>query len=760
MPYQFGEFVSTYRDPQSVKIAETLRNRYVENLRANDQVAMALDQMKAALPFENDMAKKAELQKKIEGKLQSFVDKGGAYEDYGNDIRLTASEFSKEYKPIQENYERYQGALQTLSKQLDSGDINASDYNMATKYIIRGYKGFEVDPTTGKAVEGSMFSAPTIYKDPKLMDKVKSRLDILHEETHGEKVTSSGLDANGVWKSTSANKVSTITPEKVMEVYNSVIQEPDVQMYLDQRADMQLAMVEDSGNSGAYLDARIQTNQAAIDQLNKQVTENKYSPAQKKIITSQIDALAKENETVKKAKTDPNLSQTVLKSMFRDDLLEPVKGYALAKSYRSVETERGYENNYALYLDAHRRRQDKLDALGESLFRQGDVTADKDITGSTTQEKQDFIKNADAQIANLERQLQDTSLSQAAKDEIQAGIVTAKRDRERAQNQIQDAASKAITMADLEKQDPKLIATFKQMMPGATAGQIYQQIQRTFDNSGDQDFIDFQTAFDQKNGKGALAQYLSAYGDVGVNAPTDWRGAEINAAYDRPATQYQRGTNNVAAVFDNKFGQAVNAKYAEIKESRLYGERIQTGNDDLDIETTKQVKEYFVGQPIKQNEVVKIDGKEMSGREVAELGQDYKINKVFWHAGTNTYELDLVGKDGSVKTATMDGRRLQGTGLSQAMNRPSVRLGAAVMAQNSHDASSAPRYLRDITFNGAPVQIKITSRGDSNPYISFEHPDGRPFLKDEKGQPLDRKYKLDDPEVKELLESDVVIKGI
>ena len=763
MPYQFGEFVSTYRDPQSVKIAETLRNRYMENFKANDQVAMAVEQMQAALPFEQDMAKKAELEKKINDQLAVLSNRGD-YENLGFAVHAAAKDFSKGYAPIKENYDRYQNALQTLSKQLDSGDINASDYNMATKYIIRGYKGFEVDPTTGKVVEGSMFSAPTIYKDPKLMDKVKERLDILHEETYGEKVTSSGLDANGVWKSTSANKVSEISPERVMEVYNAVIQEPDVQMYLDQRADMRLAMTEDSGNSGAYLDARVQTNQAAIDQLNKQVAENKYSPQQKKIIASQIDALAKENETVKKAKTDPNLAQSVLKNMFRDDLLEPVKGYALAKSYRSVETEKGYENNYALYLDAHRRRQDKLDQLGESLFRQGDVTADKDITGATTQEKQDFIKNADAQIANLERQLQDPSLSQAAKDELKSGIINAKRDRERAQNQIRDAANRAVTMADLEKQDSTIVAVFKNKMPGATAGEIYQQILNTFDNPNEQDYKDFQSAFDSTYGAGAFSKHITSgkyrKTPIVTKFSAEEKGMAAGMALAGQDYTYKEGYNDVLGYFKNANESKVNAKYAEIKESRLYGERIQTGNDDLDLEVTKQVKDFFVGRPITQNEVVRIDGQEISGEKLAAQGQDYKINKVFWHAGTNTYELDLVGKDGSVKTATMDGRRLQGTGLSEAMSRPSVRLGAAVMAQNSHDASAAPRYLRDITFNGAPVQIKITSRGDSNPYISFEHPDGRPFLKDEKGQPMDRKYKLDDPEVKELLESDVVIKGI
>jgi hypothetical protein len=419
-----------------------------------------------------------------------------------------------------------------------------------------------------------------------------------------------------------------------------------------------------------------------------------------------------------------------------------------------------YENDYSLYLDAYKRRQDKLDALGESLFRTGDVTADKDITGSDTKEKEDFIKNADAQIANLENQLKNTSLSQAAKDDLEAAIVTAKRDKERAQNQIRDAATRAISMGDLEKQDPTLIGVFKDKMKGATSGDIYAAIERTFDNVGDQDYIEFKTAFDSKYGKGALDRHIVQY----YGGSTSDRAA-IKKAYPNvtDAELDSRGILNSPTRVINtfkKFEPKINEKYVEIKEARLYGERIQTGNDDLDLEVTKQVKDFFVGRPITQNEVVKLDGKEMNGAEIAELEQDYKINKVFWHAGSNTYELDLVGKDGNVKTVTMDGRRLRGTGLSEAMSRPSVRLGAAVMAQNSHDANAAPRYLRDITLNGAPVQIKIISRGDDNPYISFEHPDGRPFLKDKEGKPLDRTYKLDDPEIKEMLESNVVIKGI
>ena len=62
MPYKFGEYVSQYVDPKSIEIGETLHNRYMDSFKANDQLAMAVDQMQAALPFENDMMKKKELQ--------------------------------------------------------------------------------------------------------------------------------------------------------------------------------------------------------------------------------------------------------------------------------------------------------------------------------------------------------------------------------------------------------------------------------------------------------------------------------------------------------------------------------------------------------------------------------------------------------------------------------------------------------------------------------------------------------------------------
>jgi hypothetical protein len=90
------------------------------------------------------------------------------------------------------------------------------------------------------------------------------------------------------------------------------------------------------------------------------------------------------------------------------------------------------------------------------------------------------------------------------------------------------------------------------------------------------------------------------------------------------------------------------------------------------------------------------------------------------------------------------------------------------MAMNSHVAGTV-RDIKDIKFQtmgedgkikSEDVMIRVHSRGDDNPYVSFHNTDGSPYLEDKEGKPVDRKYLLDDPELKEFLNTNVVIKGL
>jgi hypothetical protein len=770
MPYKFGEYVSTYVDPQSVAISETLRNRFTENFKANDNLTMAVEQMKAALPFENDMAKKKELEGKINSTLETLSTRGD-YENLGFAVHKAAKDFSMGYAPIKENYERYQGALKDLDEKYKKGDINAEDYNMATSYITKGYKGFEMDPTTGKVKEGSMYSSPTIYNDPKLMDKMKERLEILYEKKTGKKSGSAGLDANGVWKVTSGETLVQIPEQDVMDVYNAVIEEPDVRMYLDQRADMKLHMVDKSGNTGKYLDAKMQTNSAAIQQINEAIASGKYSASDKKTLATQIEALTKENQQLTAAKSDPNLATSYLKDQFRSDLLDPVRQYAMKKAgVRERTTENTYENDYSIYLDAHKRKQDALAAIGDTIWEQGDVYANNDISGADTAAKTDYVMKQDMEISRLEGELKRTDLSDNLRAQFTSQRDGAIRERSRVQSQMAEAADRAISMSDLKRAYPQFLDIFKEKMPNATAGQIYVEMKKTFDNPNDQDYKEFQTIYKQKTGKdfgesyGAPIKYKSHAEYKAANGFTLNVAESMHDYSTGPYTDIATvapsfsGTGAVARVgeINAKFealDPKINAKYAEIKESRMFNTgRIQTGDDNLDIAVTKAKDAYFkAGRPLAQNESVIIDGKTVSGADLA--AGEFKIESTSWDPGYNTFQVKLVGKDGVVKTGLYDGRQIQSAGLIQAMNLPEVRFGAAVMKQNSHVAG-AQRVLEKVSINGDEIKVLITSNGDASPYVSFINPDGTPYSKSDGAVP--KKYKVDDAAVKEILNSGIV----
>jgi hypothetical protein len=195
MPYKFGEYVSQYVDPKSIEIGETLHNRYMEAFKTNDQLAMAVDQMQAALPFENDMMKKKELQAQLDEKLAQISNRGD-FENLGFVIHKEAKDFSRKYAPIKENYSRYAAAMTELQESVKKGDVNEEYANLFPSYMVKGYKGFEMDEATGRVKQGSMFSAPTAVKDPKIMEKLQARLAILQPETFKNKITGIGSHKN------------------------------------------------------------------------------------------------------------------------------------------------------------------------------------------------------------------------------------------------------------------------------------------------------------------------------------------------------------------------------------------------------------------------------------------------------------------------------------------------------------------------------------------------------------------------------------
>jgi len=243
----------------------------MENLKANDELALAVDQMKAALPFENDVKRKNEIQQEINNSLEQMAGRAD-YENLGLSVYRTAKKFAKDYSPVKENYERYQAALTSLGEQYDKGQLNSEQYALAPGYMTRNYKGFEMDPTTGTVKSGTMFTAPTIYRDPKIMDLVAKRLEILQMQKRGYEEGSVVTDENGTYKRKVGEYTESIPEVDVMEIYNAVIQEPDVAAYLSQMADMKTYAADKSGQTQVVLQSNQKQYQNEISRIQAAAT--------------------------------------------------------------------------------------------------------------------------------------------------------------------------------------------------------------------------------------------------------------------------------------------------------------------------------------------------------------------------------------------------------------------------------------------------------------------------------------------------------
>ena len=103
--YDLPEYQSMYRDPQSVAINTALRQRFVENFAADDQLAMQVDAMEST-DFEGDEAAKQRLTEDYNARLDLRSTQRD-YENMGMGIARDARSFIKDYQPLQKNKKAY-----------------------------------------------------------------------------------------------------------------------------------------------------------------------------------------------------------------------------------------------------------------------------------------------------------------------------------------------------------------------------------------------------------------------------------------------------------------------------------------------------------------------------------------------------------------------------------------------------------------------------------------------------------------------------
>jgi len=759
MPYQFGEYVSTYVDPQSVKISEILRNRYLDNFKANDELALAVDQMQAALPFENDVNRKKELQAEIDKTLTSLSERGD-YENLGFAVHRAAKDFSKKYAPIKENYDRYQAALKDLQDRYDKKSIDAETYARSGAYITRDYKGFEMDPNTGRVKEGSMFSAPTIYNDVDVMDKLTKALAIIKPDKYDNKSNKLSVGPDGIYTVTNEYGVEQVTPEEVQKAFDYVMADPDVKMAVQQKADMRTYDIQRSG-------AMPQTIQATIDQYGKIIEGYKKEMASKKMSASEKDQYQKainimqseiNNATV--AAKDPTASYNYVKSKIEQEIINPTRDLAMQYAYKSTKSSTIYDYD-KLYMQ---RRNEAMEAAKNNVpvYKNSEVTANMK-GGATVSEKRQTISSLEARNKEIDKELDPkNNLSQQVREDL---IQEKKRNMTEigVQRYLIRDASVEVTMDDLNAKDPIIIKGLQALHPEIKDDPkaLYEKLVEVVNDPKGEEATKLNGVTNNRLKSNYFREEDRDWVDKLSDALLMGSGAETVDA------------DNINSLIEMPNRKA-NKALTEIKTSSVfnYG-TIQTGDPQQNIDITKGLDDLLIGKPI-SNVAIPTVYDVSTGQKVTDTSilDGYIVKDYGWYAPDNVWEFELEAKNSEAvnkwKTVHVDGAYLVANlPILRKLSDPKVQLAGLVHREAPREgtADSPKIYTRDIYIETSvvdpttklpytqevPAKLSIRSIGDGKPTISFSDASGNSIFQSANGDPSTKFRSVDDQDVQQIV---------
>ena len=746
MPYKFGEYVSQYVDPKSIEIGETLHNRYMEAFKTNDQLALAVDQMQAALPFENDMMKKKELQAQLDEKLAQISNRGD-FENLGFVIHKEAKDFSRKYAPIKENYTRYATAMTELQESVKKGDVNEEYLNLFPSYMVKGYKGFEMDEKTGRVKQGSMFSAPTAVKDPKIMEELQNRLSILAPQTFKSKITGYTGEGN-MYKFTTEDEVIEIKKEDVQDVIDDVMSQPNVKAYINQFADMKAYAATKDQGAVATVVSMADNYSNVVGQLTAKLDDPSLKSDERVQIKTQIEALTAEIAKTTKVAENENLAYDYIKNKYEEEIIAPYQNYGEKKAIRSETHNRNKEFSESYLKDR------EWELANQSLQVMGKVTL-ADRNGATLAEKTTNMKNAFASAYALEQKLNNpdyvSSLSPASLEAERATLKGYKDQALLIQQQMFTAANGVISEKDIVEAAPdawKTYTAFKELYPWAKPGEIYIRMQETFDDKGGQNYSNF------------INKYKEKYGDF---TPSNGEFAPVTEGFSKSAGVRAGRVNYNAVTLDQdlpsllsgKFTNKINSQFKEIKTGTTfnYG-RIDAPTLEQSKNLTAAIQNFFVNKPITadftltditEEGVTTITGAQLAGFTVADVG---------WNMTNNIYELKLVGGTEAApltKTVHLDGQYIRNSTLDKMLNTPENRMAGLVAQLDMHKKGEVST--RDVTILGEngrmPAHMVVESDGAGHPYIRYVDQNWQNF--GGSSAILSQKHRLDSQDLKDIV---------
>ena len=262
MAYEFKPYRSVYRDPGSVKVAETLRQRYVENFASDTLLDKSLNEMLVEAEFAGDVERANELKQRLRNSAASRAERGD-FENLGMQINMDVRDFSRNYEPLKKNYEVREQDKAAKRKLVEAGRITNEQYNQWEKRSLmnyndetgdlEAYRGLSYDEQ-GNVVAGSAYNPTTIAHNVNVDKEILNALQSIEAEQEGGYVTKVPemrrlVDTNGDGKidqndqayefmvTRSDGTTRFIDPSRVRAVTQEVLNRGDVRAYMEQDAD-------------------------------------------------------------------------------------------------------------------------------------------------------------------------------------------------------------------------------------------------------------------------------------------------------------------------------------------------------------------------------------------------------------------------------------------------------------------------------------------------------------------------------------------
>ena len=240
--YQIGPYQSVYRDQGSVKVNETLRQRFVENFAADDMLAGAVDQMQAA-DFAGDQALKKDLENRTRESLEARAARGD-FESMGMDVLKSARNFQRDYSPIQQNLQKYNAYKQSLeearNKKIGEGGISEETYQRALQKSRHNYEGLQLNED-GTLDETSTFNGFNFVGDVDISKLMDEAMKSYKPHEGGQEITEVAQPVPGkpgLYQVKRGDRYEIVPQKDVDKIFNDVISDPNVQAALNQQAEL------------------------------------------------------------------------------------------------------------------------------------------------------------------------------------------------------------------------------------------------------------------------------------------------------------------------------------------------------------------------------------------------------------------------------------------------------------------------------------------------------------------------------------------